>query len=348
MSVYGLWNNKGGVGKSYLTFQIASEYAAQHPNKKVVVIDLCPQANASMMLLGGVIDGYNNLEKIGQSTIAGYVQDRIVSPYIDPKKGYTYLTQVNKFNNKVKDNLYLVAGDNRLELQADRIISATRSGPDDAWQKVHLWITDLIHSIKGNFQNIDVTFFIDFNPSFSIYTTIGLSATDFLLIPFTADGSSLRAVKNVITLIYGSQKSGGEDSLFVLRSQQFRMTVPKIYMYIGNRLTQANSGAAGAFKSVINEITDEIWKLWNTDASVFQTHPNGAPTPKNERLFKQMFLAEVNDANTASVFSGVTGIPIPLVTSGPAKDMNGKKVSINQSQLDKQIPNIKELVSRIS
>jgi hypothetical protein len=27
MAVYALWNNKGGVGKSYLTFQIACEYA---------------------------------------------------------------------------------------------------------------------------------------------------------------------------------------------------------------------------------------------------------------------------------------------------------------------------------
>ncbi len=50
MSVYGLWNNKGGVGKSYLTFQIAAEYAVQNPDKSVVVIDLCPQANSSMML----------------------------------------------------------------------------------------------------------------------------------------------------------------------------------------------------------------------------------------------------------------------------------------------------------
>ncbi len=60
-----------------------------------------------------------------------------------------------------------------------------------------------------------------------------------------------------------------------------------------------------------------------------------------------MFLAEVNDANTASVYSGVTGIPMPLVTSGPSKNMNGKKVTINQSQLNKQIPNIKDLVSKI-
>ena len=34
MSVYALWNNKGGVGKSYLTFQIACEYARTQPQQK--------------------------------------------------------------------------------------------------------------------------------------------------------------------------------------------------------------------------------------------------------------------------------------------------------------------------
>lgn len=51
MAIYAIWNNKG-VGKSYLTFQLASEYARQHTDKKVLVIDLCPQANSSSMLLG--------------------------------------------------------------------------------------------------------------------------------------------------------------------------------------------------------------------------------------------------------------------------------------------------------
>ncbi|MGF6809770.1 Mrp family chromosome partitioning ATPase [Paraburkholderia sp. Clong3] len=34
MAIYAVWNNKGGVGKSYLTFQIACEYARQNPLKK--------------------------------------------------------------------------------------------------------------------------------------------------------------------------------------------------------------------------------------------------------------------------------------------------------------------------
>ncbi len=40
MAIYAIWNNKGGVGKSYLTFQLAAEYARQNIKKKDKVIDL--------------------------------------------------------------------------------------------------------------------------------------------------------------------------------------------------------------------------------------------------------------------------------------------------------------------
>jgi chromosome partitioning protein len=84
MAVYALWNNKGGVGKSYLTFQIACEYARTHRDQAVLVIDLCPQANASSMLLGGIIKGEDALNAISgrapRRTIAGYIDERIRSP----------------------------------------------------------------------------------------------------------------------------------------------------------------------------------------------------------------------------------------------------------------------------
>jgi cellulose biosynthesis protein BcsQ len=53
MTAYAFWNNKGGVGKSFLCFVAASEYARRHPEADVYVIDLCPQANVSETLLGG-------------------------------------------------------------------------------------------------------------------------------------------------------------------------------------------------------------------------------------------------------------------------------------------------------
>ena len=59
-----------------------------------------------------------------------------------------------------------------------------------------------------------------------------------------------------------------------------------------------------------------------------------------------MFCFEVNDANTASVVSGALGIPISKITAG-MKNVSGRNIMVNQSQLDKQVPNIKSLVEHI-
>ncbi|PPD45273.1 MAG: ATPase [Methylobacter sp.] len=351
MAIYAIWNNKGGVGKSYLTFQLASEYARQHPNKKVLVVDLCPQANSSSMLLGGMEDGEEQLNNIHgkqpRLTISGYIDDRIRSPYVPTKSGADYITQVSGYNNKVPSNVYLVVGDEKLELQSSRVSSATDRGPDDAWRIVHLWITDLISDIKYSWNNQDCCVFIDCNPSFSIYTELALTAAERLLIPFSADGSSKRAVKAVLSLVYGQRRQAGDtQSDFYLESSRYKMSLPEIYMYIGNRLTQMNNSSASAFKTVVNEISDEIYSVWQSSDTPFCIHPFGATKPNNKRSFKNMFQFEVNDANTASVVSGALGIPIGILTAGQRK-VAGVTITVNQSQLDRQVPNLKELVQRI-
>lgn len=50
---YAIWNNKGGVGKTFVAFVVAAEYARAHPERRIIVLDLCPQANISEILLGG-------------------------------------------------------------------------------------------------------------------------------------------------------------------------------------------------------------------------------------------------------------------------------------------------------
>jgi len=351
MSVYALWNNKGGVGKSYLTFQIASEYARTHPNEKVLVIDLCPQANSSSMLLGGIIKGEQRLVEISSVanplTIAGYIDQRIRSPYMNPKIGAKYALQVHGYNSWVPDNLYLVVGDEQLEIQASRVSNATNPGPSDAWRVVHSWITDLISDIRNSWDVDDCAVFIDCNPSFSIYTELAMSASDRLIIPFSADGSSKRAVRAVLALLYGITRiKGAEKSEFFLNTQRHRMSFPKIYSYAGNRLTQMNLDAAAAFKTVVNEIGKEIWEVWKTNPNLFCIHPNGQPIPRSLAEFRRMFQVEINDANTASVVSGGLGIPISSLPAGN-RTFAGKRVMINQSQLDKQGPNLRKFVQSI-
>jgi chromosome partitioning protein len=351
MAIYALWNNKGGVGKSYLSFQIAAEYAAQNPDKKVLVIDLCPQSNSSSMLLGGIERGEEHLNQIhlqpSKKTISGYIESRILSPYVNPKTGSNFYISPNQYNSYLPDNLYLVPGDEQLEIQASRVASAAVPGPTDAWRIVHTWISDLIEDIKVSLDCGEFTVFIDCNPSFSIYTELAMSAADRLLIPFSADGSSKRAVRAVLSLLYGiTRQAGQQQSEFHLNSQRYRMSVPSIYMYIGNRLTQMNQSSATAFKSVVTEIGEEIYNVWTNNPNLFSIHPTGANPPNTRRAFRHMFQYEVNDANTASVVSGAEGIPISQLTASN-KIVLGKSVRVNQTQLDKQVPNIQALVAAI-
>ena len=350
MYTYAIWNNKGGVGKSYLTFQLACEYARIWPEKAVLVVDLCPQANSSGMFLGGMEEGEAALDELSGTTppmtISGYIEDRITSPYVNPNTGSRYVTSVQSRNPQVAGNVRLVAGDEQLEMQASRVLAATNPGPSDAWRLVHTWISDLIVDIRRHWGQQDTTVFIDCNPSFGIYTELALSAADRLLIPFSADGSSRRAVRGVLALVYGvTRQPGARQSEFYNKSQAFRMRVPRIYRYVGNRLTQYVKSAQ-AFKAVVQEIGNEIWGVWQSDANIFQVHPSGTPSPGQRKAFASMFQAEIPDANTASVVSTSLGIPICALTAG-LKSVGDKQVMVNQIHLDRQQPAMHQLAASI-
>lgn len=351
MAVYALWNNKGGVGKSYLTFQIAAEYARTHRDQRILVIDLCPQANSSSMILGGIVDGENRVEELSSQTppktISGYINDRIISPYVDTHSGSNFVTHARSLNINVPENLYLICGDEELEMQAARIQLACSAGPNNAWQLVHTWIRNLIDDVRLSWNQQDITVFIDCNPSFTVYTELAISAADRLIIPFSADGSSKRAVKSVLSLVYGVQRRPGQaQSQFYRNTQQYRMALPLIYSYVGNRLTQMNNSSASAFKNVVLEIFAEVFRVYQSNPGLFAIHPGGTPAPINRTTFRAMFEEQINDANTASVVSGALGIPICYLTAG-AKTFAGRQARVNQSQLDRQQPNIRDFVAKI-
>jgi len=185
------------------------------------------------------------------------------------------------------------------------------------------------------------------NPSFSIYTELAMSAADRLIIPFSADGSSKRAVKSVMSLVYGIQRRPGQaQSEFFLNSNQHRMSLPLIYTYVGNRLTQMNNSSASAFKNVVTQIFNEVFVVWQNQPQRFCPHPTGGLAPTSKRGFRLMFEEQINDANTASVVSGAMGIPINRLTAGQ-KSFAGRTVTVNQSQLDRQQPNIRSFVAKI-
>ncbi|MFP6771011.1 MAG: ParA family protein, partial [Alphaproteobacteria bacterium] len=119
-----------------------------------------------------------------------------------------------------------------------------------------------------------------------IYTEMAMSAADRLIIPFSADGSSKRAVKSVLSLVYGIQRRVGQmQSEFFRNSVQFRMAKPLIYAYVGNRLTQMNNSSASAYKTVVTEIFNEVFSVWQNQPQLFCPHPTGNPAPTTQRGF---------------------------------------------------------------
>jgi chromosome partitioning protein len=233
-------------------------------------------------------------------------------------------------------------------MQASRVSRATNPGPTDAWRLVHSWVSDLIADINHSWDvKGSSAVFIDCNPSFSIYTELAMSASDRLIIPFSADGSSKRAVRAVLALLYGiTRVKGAEQSEFFLNSQTSRMSTPKIYCYVGNRLTQMNLDTASAFKTVVNEIGKEIWSVWQNNPNHFAIHPNGQLPPRSAADFRKMLQVEINDANTASVVSGGLGIPISKLSAG-WRVLAGRRSQVNDSQLRRQRPNLRRFVQTI-
>ena len=112
---YAIWNNKGGVGKSFLSFILATEYAEQHSDKNVLLVDMCPQANLSEIALGGNGAGSRILQEFidedERHTVGGYFDERIESPHKLSETESKYIVYVAEYNSNVPENLSLIAGD---------------------------------------------------------------------------------------------------------------------------------------------------------------------------------------------------------------------------------------------
>ena len=166
---YAIWNNKGGVGKSFLTFIFATEYAATYPDRQVCVVDMCPQANVSEIFLGGNGAGADRLNEMlsrtHRKTIGGYFDSRITQPHAWTGSETDVLVPAYNANHSLPQNIMLVTGDPSLEVQAEAMNQiANLSLPQDSWRNVHSWLADLCSAIEA--KHPGTTFFIDCNPEF--------------------------------------------------------------------------------------------------------------------------------------------------------------------------------------
>ncbi len=336
---YAVWNNKGGVGKSTITFHVASRYAEAYPQCRVLVIDACPQANASMMLLGGGNRGedavFANCTLPTPRTVVGYLSQVISNgpgaPAPDPM---TFLTQVSTVNEDLPQNLYLLCGDGNLEPMAPAISGAAAAPPLTAasqpWRWIHLLFRSLIENTVSQYSDSDWMVFVDTNPSFSIYTELAVSGVQRLITPVNADDSSRVATNAMFILLHGQVPPHPiyGSWTFAARAPTFGVDVPQIHLVVGNRLTQYG-GAAAAFSALSDATADTLFSAFRSHADYFT--PRSSP-PTTLAAFRDAYSQPLRDFNTAGVVSAHLGRRLSGMVGG-YYDVSGGRVQVNRERV---------------
>ena len=340
MSIYGFWNNKGGTGKTSLAFQTACFYADAHLDERVLVIDMCPQANISELFLGGLVKGGsdNLLRQQGRTpraSIGGYFQLRLPAPYAVPAfQPRDFITVPREFNRQIPENIDLICGDPLLELQANAMstLANNQIPGTNTWLNVVDWLRNLLDPIREDYKTI----FIDSNPSFSIYTQIALSVADVLVLPVMADDSSRRAVQNVFSLIHGLMLPSPiyADHNFASRLTAEDRPLPTTKLVVRNRITQYMGDASG-YAAVLRAIEQDVKALLNTNPEIFDF-----------ASVDDGFIS-VRDFQTTGVVASARGCPINRLSAGK-KDVKGRRVQVNEDQRRNCVAAIDAMVTSLT
>jgi chromosome partitioning protein len=206
-------NMKGGVGKSTTTVSLA-ETLAHHQRRRVLVIDLDPQTNASIMVAGP--EKWNSMRE-AERTLDFYFESYIVQQKPKPFKQLVE-KNVSDLKGKVDVSLCASAPEFRI-VERDMIESFVKRGFQiDMIQK---WILErFANGIKNVINEYDYIL-IDCPPGISLFAEAALIAADTILVPSIPDYVSRLGLiafrKRALRLI--NERRGGPSQLMVLATK---------------------------------------------------------------------------------------------------------------------------------
>ena len=189
-------NRKGGVGKSTIAVMLAHALSV-HGGKRVLLIDLDSQCNASLILMGG--QGWNEARKAGR-TIADYFYDLFDGIPADARDYVVKNVGDVAGSNGKPAPISLVPGSLLLEdIQGELYLkqAAQSNNPDVVANRVRGRMESLIRRFEGDYDVV----ILDCAPGLSFAALAALKTADKVIVPFRPDYVSQLAVDRVALLI---------------------------------------------------------------------------------------------------------------------------------------------------
>lgn len=209
-------NRKGGVGKSTTAVMLAHALGAWG-RKRVLVMDLDSQCNASLILMGG--EAWSVARREGR-TISDYFFDLFDETMPEPRDYLTHnVGDVRQASGK-PISISLLPGSLMLEdVQGEIYVKEARQSkdPEVVGTRVRGRLERLLKRFEANFDVV----ILDCPPGLSLAALAALKAAEHVIVPFKPDYVSQLAVDRIALLI--EEKRTADDlALIPISKRRYR------------------------------------------------------------------------------------------------------------------------------
>ncbi|REH40321.1 AAA domain-containing protein [Paraperlucidibaca baekdonensis] len=282
MIALAMFNNKGGVGKTTLTCNIAS-YLAKKKGKRVLVIDCDPQCNATQLIMGEeyAAELYFSKTASGATTT--------ISDILRPIEDGDSDIENSVIPIKSSDNRFgvdLIPGHPSFSIIEDRLGAAWHEllGGDIGGIRKTNWNTYLKRKLSNNYDYV----LYDLGPSLGSINRSVLIGCDNFMTPMGTDIFSILGIRNISTWLQSwvDRYENGlrlceRNSAGRLKAFKLDDTLPITSGYIGytiqQYITKSKSGVrrpTRAYEQIISNVPDEIKQSLSSYLSTGMTIDN--------------------------------------------------------------------------